>query len=345
MDRQFWTEFRQHFRGHGVTEQLEVFYILLVVVIAVAVIAGWQLNRWLMRSRGRELPPNWIVASARIASLLQTAFDQRVKIDLLLEHNSAQSRFISCVLLDVSPHGVVVELSESVRLSQEWMGRHAEVYFKIKSDDSPQQLFYQFTSEIVAIGASPHGNTVATLEFPDRIETGQKRAHLRIDPPSNAIRGFQLWPESRGPDGRLSGDMRDWGRPVLQHEWSHASRVRIVNISGGGIRFEFHTASLQARERPSFRLGDRFFVSLDLYEPGDGESVRLFLLAKVRNAFDDYAGKRLEIGLEFLGQGQKTLDRPDFVLWRELPEDTGVETIDNWVFKRHLEMHREKGIA
>lgn len=345
MDRQFWAEFRQHFHGHGLTAQLESFYLFLLIVIVIAVVMGWQLNRWLMRSRGRELPPHWIVAQARLMELLGEALRQRVKIDLLLEHNSAQSRFIPCTIIDVSTHGVVIELTESVRLSQEWLGRQGEAYFKIKSDDAPQPRFYQFTSEIVAIGASHHGNTVATLEFPDKIEIRQKRSHLRIDPPSNSFQSFLLWPEQRTRSGELEGDMREWGRPILQHEPGRASSIRIVNISGGGIRFEFHMASLQTKERPQFRFGDRFFVSLDLYDPEDEESARLILHAKVRNAFEDHAAKRIEIGLEFLGQGYKTLDRPDFVVWQRLPEDTGVERIDNWVFKRHLELHREKGIA
>lgn len=345
MDKQFWAEFRLHFKGYGLTAELKSFYVFLAVVIVVALLAGWQFNRWLIKRRGQELPPNWIVARNRVMGLLKTALDQRVKIDLLLEHNSAQSKFIPCTILDASEHGVVLELTESVRLSQEWLGRQAEAYFKIKSDETQRPQFYEFTSEIAAIGASQHGNTVATMEFPQKIELRQKRSHLRIDPQSSAIRSFLLWPETRGADGRLEGEIAAWGHPILHHEYGRGSHVRIVNISGGGIRFEFHTASLQARERPKFNLGDRFFVEVDLYEAEEEESIRLFAHAKVRNAFEDHASKRLEIGLEFLGQGQKTLDRPDFVLWRALPDDMGVETIDNWVFKRHLEMHREKGIA
>jgi len=345
MDRQFWAEFRLHFKGYGVTAELESFYLFLAIVIAVALFVGWQLNRWLSKRRGQELPPNWIVAPERVMGLLKAALDQRVKIDFLLEHNAAQSRFIPCTILDVSEHGVVIELSESVRLSQEWLGRQAEAYFKIRSEESQRPQFYQFSSELAAIGASQHGNTVATMAFPQKIESRQKRSHLRIDPQSNAVRSFVLWPETYAPDGRLEGDTNVWGRPILQHIPGRLSHVRIVNISGGGIRFEFHTASLQAKERPRFNLGDRFFAELDLYDPEDEESTRVFIHAKVRNAFEDHASKRIEIGLEFLGQGQKTLDRPDFVLWRKLPDDMGVEKIDNWVFKRHLEMHREKGLA
>ncbi|EPR42350.1 type IV pilus assembly PilZ [Desulfovibrio sp. X2] len=356
MDYQFLHQIQSAFFGNNVTPNMMAMLGTVLMAMFLAMVAGWLLNRWLDRRRG-TIPLNWIVGRARIQELIQSAFDQRARFDMLLEHNAARSRFIPCELIEIGAETLAVELSASVRLSQEWLGRRADVFFKVKTRDMPQPQYFGFTSEIVAIGLSEHGNSLATMEFPEKVEARQKRSHLRIEPPSGLVHGLLLWPEPEASGASAASDMRGWGEPVVTYSPPHASGdgngegapaahdVRMVNISGGGLRFEIPPAAMESRRPTSFTLGERFVLCLDLYDPRDKDIKRSILRAKVRNIYDGKAEHGLEVGLEFLAEGRKDAEAPDIVHWHGLAGDSGVEAIDNWVFRRHLEMHREKGIA
>ncbi|WP_425266027.1 PilZ domain-containing protein [Desulfohalovibrio reitneri] len=116
-----------------------------------------------------------------------------------------------------------------------------------------------------------------------------------------------------------------------------------MNLSAGGLRFEAPPDSQEHGETAELKIGDRFYLRLDLESPADNESIRYFLYGRVRNAYEDFASRRKEVGLRFLSQARRPSDNPDSLAWSPIDDEAGVESIDNWVFKRHLEMHRERG--
>jgi|GEM_PF-2589796 len=348
MDRGF-ADVQRTFSGHGTTPELLANLLTLVFLLGAAIVLGWLLSRWIASRRVTPPPSTWTTGRENILGMLDLALNQRARFDIVLENKAARSRFIPCALVASGDDGVSLELSEVIQLSDEWLDQRAKVYFKLKLEDPDLPSFFGFAAEIVNVGVSPHGATVVTVRLPDRIELRQKRSRLRIEPPFKLVRNFTVWPEQRNEEGSLSQDPRAWGAPLLRLDPKNPRAVRILDISGGGVKVLVQQGTMQQRftgdRRPQFVPGVRFFIDLGLHDPKTNALLRLLLHATVKTASTRGSSRDLEMGMAFTAEARISAESPDLVEWRALTGDASVESIDNWVFKRHLDLHREKGVA
>lgn len=348
MDRSY-ADVQRTFASHGATPELLANLLTLAFLLGAAIALGWLLSRWIARRRVAPPPSTWTTGRENILGMLDLALGQRARFDIMLESKDARSRFIPCALVSSSDDGVSLELSEMIQLSDEWLGQKAEVYFKLKLENPDLPNFFGFEAEIASLGVSSHGATLITVRLPDRIELRQKRSRLRIDPPFKLVRNFTVWPERREEDGSLARDPKTWGEPLMRHDPKDPRAIRILDISGGGIKVLVQQKAIAQRftdgRRPLFFPGARFFIDLGLHDPKSNTLLRLLLQATIKTASTKGPSRDLEMGMAFTAQARISPDSPNQVEWRVLAGDDSVEGIDNWVFKRHLDVHREKGIA
>jgi hypothetical protein len=85
------------------------------------------------------------------------------------------------------------------------------------------------------------------------------------------------------------------------------------------------------------------FMRLEL-EPVGGLTIPpYFLAARLRTKAQDFDNGRLMLGYEFVeccsSDGGETID------WIRIEPENGIDELVTWVFKRHLELYREREIV
>ena len=348
MDRGF-ADVQRTFAGHGTTPELLANLLTLAFLLGAAIVLGCLFSRWIAKRRVDPFASTWITGRENIQGLLDLALGQRVRFDLLLINKKGRRRFIACALVSCGPDGATLELSEVVHLPQECLGQTVDIFFRLTTEEPELPAFLSFKAEITGLATSDHDSTLFTVDLPDRMELRQKRSRLRISPPFKLVKRLALWPEHLDEEGALSVNPKDWGKPLLYLDPKNLRAVRILDISGGGMRIECQQAAASSANldlsRPERLLGGNFFIDLRLHDPRTSSLLHLLLHAKVKSATVNNAKQLLVMGLSFTAEAGNNPDLPGMVVWRHLQGDASVEGIDNWVFKRHLDLHREKGVA
>lgn len=350
MDRQFLETFKNTFFNYSFSSDAVLFLLGLLIFLLTAALAGVLFNKFLRRKENR-LPTNWVVDPRRINEILNNALEERAKLELRFAHEDPiGGRFISGAFVEIGKQAVVLELSDLVDVSSSWIGRKLEAFFKVSSPRSERKkehkgaTFFTFTAEILGVKKTSKEYVAVTVAFPASMEAKQKRTHLRLDPPSSLIYGVNLWRESRTDQGKVNSNISTWEPPLLIMDQDVRDVMILQNISAGGIRLEIQPG-WQKEDTDIFDLGNRFIVRLDLFNPTENNVDRHYLYTVVRNKFEDFTTHRLEVGLKFLATGYPSVEDPDILHWSVAKDGNGVETIDNWVFKRHLELYRNTGMV
>ncbi|MFW5487601.1 MAG: hypothetical protein ACNI3A_04150 [Desulfovibrio sp.] len=351
MDRQFLETFKNTFFNYSFSSDAALFLLGLLLFLLTAVLAGVLFNKF-FRHKESRLPTNLIVDRQRIDKILNNALQERAKLELRFAHEDpAGGRFISGAFVEIGKEAVVLELSDLVDVSSSWIGRKIEAFFKVSSPRAGRKkskhkgaTFFTFTVEILGIKKTSEEYVAVTVAFPHSIEAKQKRTHLRLDPPSSLIYGVNLWKESRTAMGKVNSNISTWEAPLLVMDQDVRDTMTLQNISAGGIRLEIQPG-WQKEDTDIFELGKRFIVRLDLFNPTENNVDRHYLYTVVRNKYEDFTTHKLEVGLKFLATGYPSAEDPDILHWEVAKGENGVETIDNWVFKRHLELYRNTGMA
>jgi hypothetical protein len=350
LDRQFLETFKNSFFDVSLSSEAFLFLIGLLFFLVVASTAGILFNK-LFRHRKSPFPSNWIVDSKRIRKILENALGERSKLELRFSRDDLTGgRFISGTLSEIGSHTISMELSDLVDVSNAWIGRKLETFFKVssskKKDTSTGKKdanFFTFTSEILEVKKTSKEYVAVTITFPPSLEMKQKRTHLRLDPPSRFIYGLRVWPEQRTSSGKVNSNISTWKEPLLELTPDVNDKIILQNISAGGLRLEIQP-DWQKEGTDIFELGKRFMICLDLFNPTANNADRHYLYTTVRNRFEDFTTRRLEVGLKFLASGFPSISNPDELRWI-VTKDDGVEAIDNWVFRRHLELYRNTGLG
>ena len=82
------------------------------------------------------------------------------------------------------------------------------------------------------------------------------------------------------------------------------------------------------------------FMRLEL-EPVGGLTIPpYFLAARLRTKAQDFDNGRLMLGYEFVEFGANNDDSN--IDWVKIEPDKGIEDLTTWVFKRHLELYRQR---
>ncbi|GAB6061010.1 PilZ domain-containing protein [Desulfonatronum parangueonense] len=277
-----------------------------------------------------------------VTKIIFQSVEERSKYDVNFQTENSRRVQFSCSPLKFEPgRGLTLELSGFLQPQSTWIGRPVSCYFKVSTDQKePKWSFFHFSSTIMDL-LQDKSRPCIILETPQRLERKQRRAHLRLDPPREDIPEVRIWPET------LSNlDHHDDAPPLLHYLHSETDNAFWVrNISAGGLLLEIRQP-VDDEVAEAMEKGKRLFISLflrDLQQPHNNE---YRLLAQIRKSFMEpgSAGSgKLLVGLLFVAhkpRGQpKAEDR-----WLSL-NDKGVEEIEDWVFKRHLQIYQQKGLT
>ncbi len=326
------------FRGFGINKEtlLGAAFVLLAVIILFFL--GKGVNFLLLKIRPRDIPTNWIIGRKKIASLLNEAMDARSKLEMRFLPSSPSRKSTYCSLERIEKNNLALEISSSIKVSRHWVSRNVEVFFKISHKE--KSVFYRFESSILGIRNLNNGLINVLLSVPDIIELQQKRAFLRVKPPTEYLMGCAIWqPESVSPERQTN--VKTWGMPLLYYTPEKGSNPIIVeNLSAGGIRLGF---SREARGMLSegINIGMPFLLMLDIFDPETQRKRRFWLHAKLQNLFEDYTSRNLELGLQFVRWGRPKTESAPQLEWVAVGGE-GIELLATWVMRRHLELFRSK---
>lgn len=308
----------------------------LILAFSIAYLAYSLYRKWFSQEPRLFLTNN----QAEIVTIFQQAVAKRATHEIQFQSEEGQRALFSCSPVEFeTSKGILLEISGYIHPQESWIGREVLCHFKLASKQKDKKwLFYQFSSTITGIRQE------GALEFiivalPKHLEYKQRRQHLRLDPPSEDIPGVSIWPETLSHLDH-PGDQP----PLLSFVHGRPDNpLNVLNISAGGLLLEVRST---ARNIPDNSLdkGNRLFVSLLLRDPHKNAVLEYLLLARVRNAFTDPASGNWLIGLSFSAYHASRGEDAKKELWVPL-HGKGLEAIEDWVFKRHLQMYRQKGIV
>ncbi|SMP68381.1 c-di-GMP-binding flagellar brake protein YcgR, contains PilZNR and PilZ domains [Desulfonatronum zhilinae] len=321
--------------GFSVSDAQKPLTITIALILFLALVsAAVTLYR---RARGSGTAGFSIHEPTKIQDILNEALQQRATHELRFQDESAQRTSFACSPTDIDPAvGITLEVSGFIKPQPSWVGRRVVCYFKIAGQRKETKwLFFSFATTIIDI-ASPQAIQRIVLAIPDQLDRKQRRDHLRLDPPSEDIPELQIWPETLSNLHRPEDDP-----PLLEYLVTQQENpLRVLNISAGGLLLELRPPLPKALGA-DLEKGHRFYIRLVLRDPEQGSAQTYQLLTQVRNVFiDPTHGKRL-IGLSFVAHLPVTEGSRR---WKSL-DGKGVEEIEDWVFKRHLGLYREKGLV
>ena len=283
----------------------------------------------------------------KIRALLETALTQRSKMRVSFVRDDPGSHSTDATILSVDrTRGIELEMTSLVRASQTWVGKLVSCDFRLRLD--PRRDYHNFFAFVVPVlSIAKAGDTFVRMRvaWPARLELEQKRAFLRIEPPRDDILGLELWSElaAKGSKGRLT-DPATWGEPLLRFAPDMAGPdMELCNISGGGIRLDIQDLNIR-RQRSLFEAGARFLLRLRLAEPEADAPLDFYLALRLQNIYGDpEASGHKAYGFRFLSFGPPAATDKDVLSWKSAAG--GVPAIDDWVFRRHLEIYRARGDA
>lgn len=331
--------FRQISRTFAGSDAREPASELLLGTFALVGVAILAYNIWHRRAQrtGLNVETGVALQPKHIMDILEQVMTHRSRIDLSFHPISAARQSISCSLSDYSKTEVMLELPAGIKPSKNWIGRKMVCFFRIpRENKSP--LFYTFITDVSNVHRSGEIYLLA-LAFPERVELGQKRKHLRLEPLSHDIKDFRLWPATEDSSFHFETDPSKWPKPLAVYSQNRNNDVHVIDISGGGIR-------LALDPRRYADLNDFvtqhpvLFMSLELQSLDNTYVPPLLLAARLRSKSMDMDLGTLLLGYEFVEFGARS--ESENIEWVKIEPEKGIEDLASWVFKRHLALYRER---
>ncbi len=328
---------RQGFGGLGVSREFMIYVILVLALAGAIFIIGHGFNALRKRLSLKLLPSNWIVNQLRIASILNQAVEQRAVVELQFLPADEERQSITCIPVEAKNGSLALDINHAIKANSTWMQRPVQGTFRV-ADKRGLMSFYLFTSIIQGVSVKSKDLVRLDLDSPSKLELHQKRAFLRLEPPEEYILGVAIWPEDRLPTGADSRKLKKWGKPPLSYSPEHSlNSLRLKNISAGGVRFMVSREAVKATG-VDLAIGARIALLLDVYDPAARKRRRFLLLCRVRNHFEDFSQKCIDIGAQFRHWGR--LDGDTSGLRWEALTDEGLDPLSSWIMQRHLEQVR-----
>lgn len=343
IDRYFLGNVKDSFGNLGLSSEL---LTMIGWTATLACLAGGivlLINHYAFR-RVAHLPSGTIIDPELVNELLQTACDQRHKVEFSFSRDEQISRPLHCSIETVGDGNVVLNAGDFIQAHQGWIARPVTCYFRVSSQGGGGTVqFYNFESEVAGITKRPDGSTLLTLPIPERVLLQQKRIHLRMEPPLEYMLGIALWPELHDQSGQRELRLKHWGKPTLVHHAAETGQMHVANISAGGLRIDVPRQTLKETEL-DFHLGQRFYILTELFDPDMKRKQRLWFIGRVQNRYEDFNTKNLEVGLKFLEIGEIADPETMEIAWSKVGGH-GIDKLGNWIQRRHLELYRSKGIV
>jgi hypothetical protein len=270
------------------------------------------------------------------AVILGKALIHRSRMDINFHSNDESRQVVSCTLYDLSDEEVILEMPFGVTPSEAWRGRVMKCFFRIPRPDKAP-YFYTFSAPVLHTFRKNNIDYLG-LAVPKKIELGQKRRHLRLEIPSSDIKDFRVW----APAGdALPPDEDESGRPPLAAYTPDAESLRILDISGGGIRLAFDPKHYRDLE-DFVSKNPVLIMRLELGPAADEDASPHCVAARLRTNTRDAKSGALMLGYEFVEYCDRNASTFD---WVKIDPHQGVDSLVNWIFKRHLELYRKKEIV
>jgi hypothetical protein len=314
--------------------------LVTTAALVAAALVGYAFWRRL-RGTGQGMRQSGVTTAPReISAILEQALLLRSRMDASFHPIATSRQTISCTLIDLAPDGVTLEMPLGVTPSENWIGRLMACYFRIPRENR-DPYFYTFVSAVRGVRKQGEFHHLV-LEVPPRVELGQKRRHLRLELPPRDIKDFRVWPAAEDGSFHFEPDPQKWPEPLAEYTRDERAGLRVLDISGGGIKLSFDPDRYAGLEDFVARH-PVLFMRLEL-EPVGGLTIPpYFLAARLRTKAQDFDNGRLMLGYEFVeccsSDGGETID------WIRIEPENGIDELVTWVFKRHLELYREREIV
>lgn len=348
LDRHFVQQIGQAFGSSGsVTPALVTLSLAVVIFCAAALVAGRFWRRWKQRQEEAEPPVGMLADAPSIREVLENALLHRSKVELSFHQKDERRRSIACALLEVGRTFLTLELPAGISPGPSWVGRRVDGFFQIGQGAAAgkRKIFYHFSSTVSAVPKAGKHAALLALAIPDNIVLSQKRAFLRMAPPSTAIPVFEVLPASDSylrlclawlmpPPPPAEGQ-----EPPPPVKLPSLGRFKVKDISGGGGRVEARITDKEDHQRLGLTAGAGCYVALELQSD---PPMRYVLGATVRRVFRESAGV-LDLGLEFTARLKGLSPDSGLPVWRAL-KGKGDESLENWVVRKYIEIYRNKGV-
>ena len=285
------------------------------------------------------VPQDWITNAKDIYDTIQTAFDQRAHFALHFNPGkSAKRPALQCVGDRIDHNYMILEVLGLKSLSKRWVGREFEGFFQLLEKGQPRYL--AFFGVIENIFAQDTCCFLRTL-LPYKLETRQKRSYLRIVPPEEYMLGAAIWCGDAfpTPDQRLR--IASWQKPTLVLLPAVLHQFSIRDISAGGMRVHIDAGQIPV-DHTVFNANREIMLMLDLWDPDKQQRLRCWMESRVQNPVVDIKSGGLNLGIQFRSWARPKDDEGDNDLeWLRLSSSGEIESLGNWIMRRHLEFFRE----
>ncbi len=274
----------------------------------------------------------------QVVTCLQEALDQRAKIILDLPQEATSLRDINGTLEDFDNQYLYLLVTGLNKFNPDWKGMEIKCFFKlVQKTGSRREIFFNFLTMIYNIERDDAGYIKFVLPWPEKLDVGQRRAAMRIEPTLKFVLGFYLWPENRFLRTKTEQGKAALHSPKLTLDNIQNDECSIPDISAGGMKL---------------RLSKRFYKNLDmvwekqssqilwltLFDPAAGKNEEFWLKTRVKHMVDSQHGNAVDIGLEFTHFGQ--INEKKKMKWRKV-KGHNVEYLDNWIYQRYIENFRQ----
>ena len=314
--------------------------IVTTAVLVGAVILAYAIWRRLGGGAPWNRQSGATSAPREISSILEQAMVLRSRIDMSFHPITTSRQTISCTLFELADTGVTLEMPLGVNPSEGWMGKRMVCYFRIPRENKPP-YFYTFTSSVAGVWKKGDISYVV-LSIPAKVELGQKRRHLRLEVPPRDIKDFRVWPAAEDGTFHFEADPERWPEPLAVYTREKGDGLRVLDLSGGGIKLAFDPEVYDGLDDFVARH-PILFMRLELEDAAEMSFTPYYLAARLRTKVQDPDRKVTMLGYEFVEccpeQGMETID------WVKVDAEHGIDELVTWVFKRHLELYREREIV
>lgn len=297
-----------------------------------------------IRARRRRYRPHGSITDPEtIRMFIRQAFEQRRPFEIQVDSEADTKRpTLRTSPEQLGPNNFTVEVNGIESLSNKWIGREVNVFFRVNLDGD--FIYYTFITKIGSIHFPLKGLCHITLPIPQMLENRQKRSFLRIKPPDEYFKGAAIWHGRSLPEGDTLSDLAKWSRPDLLLLPGRLEQFDVLNLSAGGMRLRVPHSVVRANEL-EFTSVERIIIMLDLIEPDQNKLLRFWLQSRIQSVWFEHPSRDLYMGVQFLSWARPR-EYPGGTIrsdleWLRLSSSNEVESIGNWVMRRHLELFRE----
>lgn len=274
-----------------------------------------------------------------IQSLLENSQDQRSKFFISLPRELSSLTDLSGVLREITEHHLTIEISSLRADPVTWVTQSVTCYFSVRDQVRKTDIFYNFTMPIQDTSVF-RGNYNLILGRPTRLNIGQRRSSIRLEPASGDILGFSLWEEGMLVASCPEEDRVKLCDPVVQREHADKGMAAIRNISAGGIRLYLSNkllSTLQQEFQQDWNRGTRLVLWLALADKSTTGHHVHWVKGRIRYRQEDYLNKDAEFGIEFTYHGKN--DQNGRIVWNPVKQNI-IQELGAWVYQLYLERFR-----